>query len=180
MQQSHPWEDLLWDDYANHIRSAQCLMVEPAWKAVLSNKGLLPVLWQMFEGHPNLLPAFFEADIAGALTGQGSPVPEVGAAFARAEPALRAGYVTKPVFSREGASVTIVENGTVSEAATNTEYSEHPNIVQAYAPLPEFDGFRPVIGAWIVGTECVGMSIREDRSRITQDLSRFKPHFIRD
>ena len=38
------------------------LFIEPAWKAVVSNKGLLPVLWQMFEGHPNLLPAFFEED----------------------------------------------------------------------------------------------------------------------
>ena len=41
------------------------------------------------------------------------------------------------------------------------------------------DGFRPVVGAWIVGQSCVGMGLREDRSRITQDLSRFKPHFIR-
>ena len=58
----YPWEDLLRDDYANHIDGSGCLFLEPAWKAVLSNKGLLPVLWQMFEGHPNLLPAFFEAD----------------------------------------------------------------------------------------------------------------------
>lgn len=176
----YPWEDLLRDEYADHIRGAQCLMIEPAWKAVLSNKGLLPVLWQMFEGHPNLLPAFFEADIAGALSGNGPAVADIAEAFSRAEETLNRGHVTKPVFSREGASVTIVENGEVSEAATNTEYGQHPTIVQAYAPLPEFDGFRPVIGAWIVGTECAGMSVREDRSRITQDLSRFKPHFIRD
>jgi len=176
----YPWEDLLRDEYADNIRGAQCLMLEPAWKAVVSNKGLLPVLWQMFEGHPNLLPAFFEADIAGALSGNGPPATGVAEAFTRAEDALRRGHVTKPVFSREGASVTIVEDGVVSEAATNTEYGQHPTIVQAYAPLPEFEGFRPVVGAWIVGTECAGMSIREDRSRITQDLSRFKPHFIRD
>jgi len=175
----YPWEDLLRDEYADRIRGAQCLMIEPAWKAVLSNKGLLPVLWRMFEGHPNLLPAFFEADVADAMAGRGAPAPEVADAFARSMDALRAGHVTKPVFSREGASVTIVENGAVSEAATNTEYAQHPTIVQGYAPLPEFGGFRPVIGAWIVGTECAGMGIREDRSRITQDLSRFKPHFIR-
>jgi len=175
----YPWEDLLRDEYADRIRGAQCLMIEPAWKAVLSNKGLLPVLWRMFEGHPNLLPAFFEADVADAMAGRGAPAPEVADAFARSADALRAGHVIKPVFSREGASVTIVENGAVSEAATNTEYAQHPTIVQGYAPLPEFGGFRPVIGAWIVGTECAGMGIREDRSRITQDLSRFKPHFIR-
>ena len=64
------------------------------------------------------------------------------------------------------------------EQSKNLDYAEHPRIVQAYAPLPEFDGFRPVIGSWIVGESCAGIGIREDRSRITQDLSRFKPHYI--
>ena len=151
----YPWEDLLRDDYANHIAGSGCLFLEPAWKALLSNKGLLPVLWEMFEGHPNLLPAFFEADVQ-----------------------LGAGHVRKPILSREGASVSILQSGTVIEQSKNTEYSEHPRIIQAYAPLPEFDGFRPVIGAWIVGQACAGIGIREDRSRITQDLSRFKPHYV--
>lgn len=176
----YPWEDLLRDEYAGHLRDAGCLMLEPAWKALLSNKALLPVLWQMFEGHPNLLPAFFEADVADALAGRDGATNSAAEAFSRAGEMLKKGYVSKPLFSREGASVSIVENGQVTDASPNTDYAEHPRIVQAYAPLPEFDGFRPVIGAWIVGSACAGIGIREDRSRITQDLSRFKPHFIRD
>lgn len=155
----YPWEDLLRDEYAAHLREAGCLMLEPAWKAVLSNKGLLPVLWEMFEGHPNLLPAYFEADPGAAMSGD---------------------YVTKPLFSREGAGIAIHENGQETDSSPAGDYGAHPRIVQAYAPLPVFDGFRPVIGAWIVGAACAGIGIREDRSRITQDLSRFKPHFIRD
>jgi glutathionylspermidine synthase len=174
----YPWEDLFLDDYADHIDGSGCLFLEPAWKALLSNKGLLPVLWQMFEGHPNLLPAFFEADIADALEGTGSPSAGVAQTFARAEADLAAGHVRKPILSREGASVSILKAGKILEEAQNTEYSEHPRIVQAYAPLPQFDGFRPVVGAWIVGQSCAGIGIREDRSRITQDLSRFKPHYI--
>lgn len=176
----YPWEDLLRDDYAAHLAGSGALFLEPPWKAVLSNKGLLPVLWQMFEGHPNLLPAFFEADIAPALAGSGPAAAPIRAAFERAADRLRAGHVTKPVFSREGASIAIVENGRATETATLRDYDHHPRIVQAYAPLPVFDGFRPVIGAWIVGHGCAGIGIREDHSRITQDLSRFKPHFIRD
>ncbi|MDO6725840.1 glutathionylspermidine synthase family protein [Cognatishimia sp. 1_MG-2023] len=156
----YPWEDLLRDDYAINLKAADCLMLEPAWKAVLSNKGLLPVLWQMFEGHPNLLPAYFEDDAAKSALGET--------------------FVRKPLFSREGASIQIVEAGETTEASPNNDYAEHAKILQAYAPLPEFAGFRPVIGSWIIGTECAGIGIREDRSRITQDLSRFKPHFIRD
>nr|WP_209037509.1 glutathionylspermidine synthase family protein [Mameliella alba] len=174
----YPWEDLFLDDYADHIDGSGCLFLEPAWKALLSNKGLLPVLWQMFEGHPNLLPAFFEADIADALEGTGSPSAGAAQAFSRAEVDLATGHVRKPILSREGASVSILKAGKILEEAQNTEYSEHPRIVQAYAPLPQFDGFRPVVGAWIVGQSCAGIGIREDRSRITQDLSRFKPHYI--
>ncbi|WP_151719412.1 glutathionylspermidine synthase family protein [Gemmobacter serpentinus] len=176
----YPWEDLLRDDYARHIAGSGAMFLEPAWKAVLSNKGLLPVLWQMFEGHPNLLPAFFEADVAQALAGQGLAPNAVRGAFTRAEKQLAAGYVSKPVFSREGASIDIFEHGQQTDRAMIRDYDAHPRIIQAYQPLPVFDTFRPVIGAWVVGRDCVGIGIREDRARITQDLSRFKPHFIRD
>ncbi|MBE9636795.1 glutathionylspermidine synthase family protein [Salipiger mangrovisoli] len=172
----YPWEDLLRDDYARHLGTARCLMLEPAWKAVLSNKGLLPVLWRMFEGHPNLLPAFFEDEVAEALAGR-----EAGSdAFQRAADVLARGYVSKPIFSREGASVRIFENGKLLESAPDAGYEEHPRVVQAYQPLPVFEGFRPVVGAWVIGESCAGIGLREDRARITQDLSRFKPHFIRD
>ncbi|MDB6182715.1 glutathionylspermidine synthase family protein [Paracoccus fistulariae] len=176
----YPWEDLLREDYARHIAGSGALFLEPAWKALVSNKGLLPVLWQMFEGHPNLLPAFFADDVADALVAGQKPVPAVAASFDRAADAIRAGHVVKPLFSREGASISIVENGDVTETSPNNDYDDHPKIVQALATLPDFDGFHPIIGSWVVGGTCVGMGLREDRARITQDLSRFKPHFIID
>ena len=154
----YPWEDLLADRFADHIAHARCRMIEPAWKALVSNKALLPVLWQMFPGHPNLLPAFFADQVDWAQ--------------------LANGHVEKPIFSREGVSVSIHQGGRVLEASGNRDYDHHPRIVQAYQPLPDFGGMHPVIGAWIVGETCVGMGLREDAKLITQDLSRFKPHFI--
>jgi glutathionylspermidine synthase len=174
----YPWEDMLRDDFAPHLAPSGCQFLEPAWKALLSNKGLLPVLWQMFEGHPNLLPAFFEQDVLEAVEGRGAAAPAVAAAFGRAADVLATGHVRKPILSREGASVSIYQGGAIIEASKNLEYAEQPRIIQAYAPLPQFDGFRPVIGAWVIGETCAGIGIREDQSRITQDLSRFKPHFI--
>ncbi|MBS1302586.1 glutathionylspermidine synthase family protein [Loktanella sp. SALINAS62] len=165
----YPWEDLLRDDFAKHLATANCQFIEPAWKAVVSNKGLLPVLWRMFEGHPNLLPSFFADEMDAGSD-----------AVARASEALAHGTVTKPVFGREGASVTIARGEHVIEALTDQTYATHPMIVQAYAEMPEFEGFHPVIGAWVVGQTCVGMGLREDKSRITQNLSRFKPHYILD
>lgn len=34
-------------------------MIEPAWKFVLGNKAILPLLWDMFPNHKYLLPAYF-------------------------------------------------------------------------------------------------------------------------
>jgi glutathionylspermidine synthase len=166
----HPWEDTLRADFSAHLAKARCRFLEPAWKALVSNKGILPVLWELFEGHPNLLPAFFEQDV-------GVQAPAYRRAIDKG--LFQHGRVAKPLFSREGASITISDAaGGVLEASTNREYDSNPFIVQAYHPLPVFDGWRPIIGSWIVGETCAGMGIREDRALITQDLSRFKPHFL--
>ncbi|TRD18929.1 glutathionylspermidine synthase family protein [Palleronia caenipelagi] len=151
----YPWEDMLRDDFAEAIASARCRILEPAWKAVISNKGILPVLWQLFPGHPNLLPAVFADQDASDL---GDTVVE------------------KPIFSREGAGVRI--RGGVSEESSDTTYDDHPKILQAYAPLPRFGEDHTVCGVWLIGTEAQGLGLREDRSRITQDTSRFRPHYI--
>jgi glutathionylspermidine synthase len=166
----YPWEDFLRDEAADALAASGTRFLEPPWKALVSNKALLAILWEMFEGHPNLLPTFLEAEIAG-----GAP------ALDRAEAAGRFahGTVRKPIFSREGAGVRIAgPDGATVETSANATYDAHPMVLQAHAPLPDMDGFRPVMGTWIVGETCVALGIREDRSRITQDLSRFKPHYI--
>ncbi|MFI0395971.1 glutathionylspermidine synthase family protein [Paracoccus jiaweipingae] len=173
----YPWEDMLRDDFAAHLAGSGTQFIEPAWKALVSNKALLPLLWEMFPGHPNLLPAFFERDLADALTG-GTPAPHIGPAFDAARDALMRGHVSKPIFSREGAGVRIIEAGHQTEATSDPSYDQHPRVIQALAPLPDFDGWHPVLGAWVVGDACVGLGLREDRARITHNLSRFKPHFI--
>jgi glutathionylspermidine synthase len=163
----YPWEDMLRDDFAAALPGCGCRMLEPPWKALASNKGLLAVLWRMFEGDPNLLPAFFADEVE-----TGGPRVE------RARAALERGFVEKPIFSREGASIRICENGVEIAASTKRDYDAHARIVQAYAPLPVFGRAHAVVGAWMVGDACVGMGLREDDELITQDLSRFKPHVI--
>jgi len=44
--------------------------LKPPWKAILSNKGILPLLWAMFPNHPNLVPAYFHDDEAAAKLGR--------------------------------------------------------------------------------------------------------------
>ncbi len=154
----YPWEDMLREPYAKHLAGAKTLFLEPAWKAILSNKGILPLLWQRHEGHPNLLPAAF-ADDAAAVA------------------AIGARHVRKPLFSREGADIAITD-GAESISGPDGGYGEEGWIVQALSPLPVFDGQHAVVGSWIVGDEAVALSIREDDGPITRDLARYVPHAI--
>ena len=166
----YPWEDFLRDEAADALAGSGTRFIEPPWKALVSNKGILAVLWEMFEGHPNLLPTFLASDVERDSTGYDRALAAGG--FAR-------GTVRKPLFSREGAGVRIASpDGSLLEASSNEAYDAHPTVLQACAPLPDMGGFHPVMGTWIVGETCVALGIREDRSRITQDLSRFKPHYI--
>ena len=158
----YPWEDLLREPYAAQLPGTPTLFLEPAWKAILSNKGILPLLWQRHDGHPNLLPAAFGDDAA---------------ALSAIEPALGGRFVRKPLFSREGADIERVD-GTTREAGPQGGYGEEGWIVQALAPLPVFDGQHAVVGSWIVGDEPVALSIREDSGPITGDMARFVPHII--
>lgn len=164
----YPWEDALRDDFAPLIPSARTRFLEPAWKAALSNKGLMAVMWRMFEGHPNLLPCLFEDEF-----GKG------GAFESRTRKLIeKAGTARKPLLSREGASITLTAaTGRIVEAKPG-EYGHHPHVLQALCPLPDFAGRRPVLGTWIIGDACAGMGIRDDEAAITGDLSRFRPHVI--
>lgn len=153
----YPWEEMFREDYAGKIASSKARFLEPAWKAILSNKGLLPLLWERHAGHPNLLAAYFEGDPRCAELGRS--------------------YVRKPLFSREGANIELVDDGRRA-AVLDQGYGEEGHIRQALHTITAFDGNYPVVGAWIVGDEPAGVGIREDRSRVTKNLSRFIPHAI--
>ena len=153
----YPWEEMFREDYARHLTGARTRFLEPPWKAILSNKGLLPLLWARHAGHPNLLPAYFEDD---------PRIAELGRS-----------YVRKPLFSREGANVELVDRGRRA-AVLDQGYGGEGWVRQALHLLPRFEGNYPVLGAWMVGDQPAGLGIREDRSRITRNLSRFVPHAI--
>jgi glutathionylspermidine synthase len=147
----YPWEWMVREAYGPCLRQAATRWIEPMWKMLLSNKALLPLLWERYPDHPNLLPASW------------APLPG---------PCVR-----KPIFSREGANIAILRDGAPVQS-TGGPYTDCPCIYQTYHPLPCFDGHYPVVGSWVVGDTACGMGLREDRSPITQDTSRFVPHLF--
>jgi len=153
----YPWEWMFREPFGVHLAGASTRFVEPPWKAILSSKGILPLLWAMFPRHPNLLAAYFDDD---------PKAQELGNSFVR-----------KPLYSREGANVEIVVNGAIMDADAGP-YGAEGHVRQAMAPLPRFGGSYAAVGSWIAGGEPCGLSMREDRSAITKNTSRFLPHAI--
>jgi len=164
----YPWEWLTTDRFADHVLdtldngggTGTTLWIEPAWKMLLSNKALLAILWELYPGHPNLLPAYLDGPRELAHT---------------------TGYVTKPLLGREGAGVTIHEPNTAAPSAPSASSApcvEEPCCYQELAPLPDFDGNRVVLGAWVVEDESAGLGIRESSGPITDEYARFLPHVI--
>jgi glutathionylspermidine synthase len=152
----YPWEWMTREEFGLNLRTADVRLIEPPWKMLLSNKALLPILWELNPGHPNLLPASFDR---WRLVKDG-----VG------------DYVQKPIYSREGANVTIFRGDEVIREEGS--YGEEGYIYQAYTPIPKFGDSYTTIGAWIVGEESAGIGIREDESPITKNTSRFVPHYF--
>lgn len=152
----YPWEMLVREEFGLFVAKEPWDMVEPSWKMILSNKGLLPILWELYPDHPNLLPAYW------------SSAP------------LNGNYAEKPMLAREGADVKLIKDGKVAVEGVKRGYDAMArSIYQAYLPLPKFDGMTPIIGSWIVGGRSVGMGIREDISEVTGNTSRFIPHYFR-
>jgi glutathionylspermidine synthase len=170
-----PWEWLAQDDFgrpllemvvANAMR-----VVEPAWKMLLSNKGLLAVLWEMYPYHPYLLEAHFD----------------------RRQFSIPGKVVAKPLLGREGANIRLLaldgQGGVVQEetGAAAGPYGAEGYVYQAWSPVasaraPNAKGqivdHHAVIGAWMIDGACRGIGIREDATAITRDTSRFVPHLF--
>ena len=155
----YPWEWIVHEDerfiLALLQRGTGMQWIEPIWKMLLSNKGLLAILWDLFPESPYLLPASF--DIAETLTWDA--------------------FVKKPLLSREGANITVTMFDQTLLASSG-DYGEEGYVYQSLASIPNMDGHYPVIGSWIIGQEAGGIGIRESNKIITDNLSQFVPHLI--
>jgi len=151
----YPWEWLVNEPFGRNLieNRGRAVWIEPIWKMIWSNKAILPILWDLYPNHPNLLWASSDAPASDS-------------------------YARKPILAREGANISLVKNGR-QIAASDGAYGGGRFIYQGLFDLPDFQGARPVLGSWIVDGEPAGIGIRED-GLITGNLSRFTPHIIAD
>ncbi len=160
----YPWEIMLHEEFGIHTLATYPDMrwIEPIWKMLLSNKGILPILWQLYPKHELLLEAHFDTPAGSFLQPQNHTLRD---------------YVRKPLYSREGANITIVRDG-ATVASTDGPYTGR-QVVQALAPDAIFNNRHPVLGLWMIDQDCSGLGIRESAGPITDNVSSFVPHMIR-
>lgn len=150
----YPWELMMQEEFGKHVLEwpTSVRWVEPAWKMLLSNKALLAALWHLYPNHPNLLPAYLDS------------------------PREMSEWVAKPLHGREGDNIKVHAYGL--EIEQPGDYGAEGWCYQAWHPLPSMDGNRPVLGAWVVDGESVGVGIRESDGYITDYFCRFVPNVI--
>lgn len=149
----YPYEWMFNEEFGKNMANCQTIFIEPIWKAVMSNKYMLVILAELFPNSKYILKA-------------------------SEQPPLNGNYCKKPIFSREGANVSLVkENQTIE--STDGEYGEEGFVYQELVEIEPQNEFYPIIGSWIIGGESCGIGIRETKSRITDNLSNFIPHIFK-
>ena len=152
----YPYEWMVNEQYAAAFRDSINITqwIEPVWKMMFSNKAILALLWELYPNHKNLLPTYFTSQ------------------------KFSGNYVKKPILSREGANIDIIGDEHLI-ATTGGDYGEEGYVFQELFNLLEFDGNYPVIGSWMIDQDSAGIGIRESKTLITDNKSRFVPHLFK-
>ena len=113
-----PWEDIALEEsdlamlLTNIIKKQKAIIFNPAYTLLFQSKGLLKILWDLYPDHPLLLESSFEP-----LEGKKQ--------------------VKKPVFGREGGSVSILDESSNDIESVAGDYDSHKMVYQAYTELPK-------------------------------------------
>jgi hypothetical protein len=119
---------------------------------MLSNKAMLVKLWELNKGHDLLLPSYFnESELTDGT------------------------WCKKAIHGREGSNIhKVVRNfgTTVSDDIAQgshkvPEYDKWGYMYQQWHDLPVHDGYKPILGSWVIGDKACGMSVREDPNDVT-------------
>jgi len=153
-----PWEDIAIEEselgalLTDIVKHQKAIIFNPAYTLMFQSKGLLPILWQLFPEHPLLLESAFE------------PLEGVK-------------QVKKPIFGREGGSVSILDaQGRVLSQEPGA-YDAFASIYQAYTALPaDSSGARYQAGLFFAYESC-GLGFRKG-GEIMNNLSKFVGHIV--
>ncbi len=154
-----PWEDIALEEsdlamlLSNIIKNQKAIIFNPAYTLLFQSKGLLKILWDLYPDHPLLLETSFE-------------------------PLEAQKQVEKPIFGREGGSVTIIDENNQKVKAVEGDYDSHKMVYQAYTELPtDSEGQSYQAGVFYVYEAC-GLGFRKGE-KILDNMSKFVGHVVK-
>jgi glutathionylspermidine synthase len=154
-----PWEDIALEEpdlamsLTNIIKNQKAIIFNPAYALLFQSKGILKILWDLYPNHPLLLETSFE-------------------------PLKEQKQVEKPVFGREGGSVTIIDENNQMVVAVEGEYASHKMVYQAYTELPtDANGASYQAGVFYAFEAC-GLGFRKG-GKILDNMSKFVGHIVK-
>jgi glutathionylspermidine synthase len=153
-----PWEDIALEEsdlamlLTNIIKNQKAIIFNPAYTLLFQCKGILKILWDLYPNHPLLLETSFEP-IQGKI------------------------QVKKPVFGREGSSVSILDENTNVVQTAEGEYDNHKMVYQAYTQLPTDTQGRSYQAGVFYAYEACGLGFRKG-GKILNNMSKFVGHIV--
>ncbi len=153
-----PWEDIALEEsdlamiLKNIVHNQKAILFNPAYTLMFQSKAILKVLWDLYPHHPLLLETSYE--------------PLVGKK-----------QVQKPIFGREGGSVSILDTDGSTVASEEGDYDNHKMIYQAYTAFPtDSTGASYQAGLFYVYESC-SLGFRKG-GLILDNMSKFVGHIV--
>jgi glutathionylspermidine amidase/synthetase len=151
------------DTGANEQTAAPCLkdvllhpeimVFEPLWTLIASNKAILPILWQLFPEHPNLLETSYNLS-----------------------PSLQhKGYVSKPIAGRCGLNISLIDKHDNLLEETEGRFAAQQVVYQQLSRLPLLDDYYVQLCTFSVAGSYAGSCVRVDHSPIIKSISDLMP-----
>jgi glutathionylspermidine synthase len=154
----YPWEDIATDEpelatlLTQIVQNQKAIILNPAYTLLFQSKGMLKILYDLFPQSPYLLETSFT-------------------------PLQNKTYVEKPVFSREGANVKIINSENEILASVTGEYDNYKKVYQEYIEFPQDSaGLKYQAGLFFAYESC-GLGFRCGGD-ILDNMSKFAGHII--
>ena len=154
-----PWEDIALEEsdlamlLTNIIKNQKAIIFNPAYTLLFQSKGLLKILWDLYPNHPLLLESSFEP-----LQGQKQ--------------------VKKPVFGREGGSVSILDEEANDIERVEGVYDNYKMLYQAYTELATDTEGKSYQAGVFYAYEACGLGFRKG-GKILNNMSKFVGHIVK-
>ncbi len=153
-----PWEDIAMEEsdlamiLTQMIKNQKAIIFNPAYTLLFQSKGLLKILWDLYPNHPLLLESSFE-------------------------PLQGKQQVKKPVFGREGGSVSILDENAQNIESVEGDYDNHKMVYQAYTELVTDTQGQSYQAGVFYAYEACGLGFRKG-GKILNNMSKFVGHMV--